>query len=247
MVPVIAYHSIDDSGSFISISSRQFESQMQYLAGKHYRSILLKDFVKSSINGKPLPEKCFVLVFDDGFKNNFEIAFPILRKYGFTATIFIVTQFVGSKASWIKDNSVPVYPLLDWAEIAAMKAYGIDFQPHSKTHPDLTNLETVKISEEIENSKKEIEERLDSRAELFCYPHGKFNSRIKDAVAAADFKGGMTSIIGWNDPGFDPFTIKRTPSRIFRKHSSLFRLCLSRTGCELILLMLWLKKRGMRK
>lgn len=246
MVPILAYHSVDNSGSFISISPGQFESQMQYLAGRQYRSLLLKDFIRHACAGKRPPARSFILVFDDGFKNNYEIAFPILRRYGFTATIFLVTQFVGSTSSWIKKYSAPVYPLLTWTEIETMQAYGIDFQLHSNTHPDLTHLATGEIAEEIERCKQQLEAKLNSQAELFCYPYGKFDSRVKKAVAAADLKGGMTTITGWNHFGFDPFTIKRTASRLFRKYPGLFRLCLSKTGCYILLLMLWLRKRGVR-
>jgi len=87
-VPILTYHSIDDSGSVISTSPDKFLSQMHYLRDKHFNVISLKNVVTNIRKKLPLPQRSIAITFDDGCKNVYNIAYPILRDYGFTATIF---------------------------------------------------------------------------------------------------------------------------------------------------------------
>ncbi len=233
-VPVLAYHSIDGSGSLVSISPAQFEWQMHYLLRKGFKSISLREYVQCNLLQKPAPYKSFVLTFDDGYKNNYEIAFPILKKLGFTATIFVVTGLIGKTSSSIKHENVPISPLLDWDEIIEMKKYGIDIQSHTKNHPDLTSLSMKGIKEEITGSKKEIEERLGNRVELFCYPYGRLDKRIVEVLKQSGFKGAVIPKLGMNPPPLKPFMIGRIGSHWCRRHPWLFGFYINRYSSPVI-------------
>ncbi len=91
-VPILTYHSIDDSGSIISTSPDKFRSQMRHLRDKHFNVISLKEVVTNIRKKSPLPRRSIAITFDDGFKNVYNIAYPILKNYGFTATVFLAAM-----------------------------------------------------------------------------------------------------------------------------------------------------------
>jgi peptidoglycan/xylan/chitin deacetylase (PgdA/CDA1 family) len=233
--PILGYHSIDDSGSSISIAPSQFEEQMGFLYKKEYKTITLRDYLDSIMMNQPTPRKSIVLTFDDGYKNNYDIAFPILRVFGFTATIFLVTGFMGKTDSWEKDKGIPDFPLLSWNEVLEMKKYGIDFQPHSHSHPLLTDLTGDEIKAELINSKKEIESRLNKKAEVFCYPHGKYDDEVIKILKDLGFKAAVTTRFGWNYKPIDFFKIERIVSRWFRKRPWAFRVYIKCSGSMILL------------
>ena len=96
-IPILAYHSIDDSNSNISISPEIFDRQMNYLKGSGLHVTSLAQLM-TVLYEREVPEKILVLTFDDGLKNFYEAAWPILNKYGFSATVFVPTDFIGEKS-----------------------------------------------------------------------------------------------------------------------------------------------------
>ena len=98
--PILTYHSIDDSGSLISVSPAAFGAQMEYLHSNGFRALSLRDYVTRLPLGRLPARGAFVITFDDGFRNVHEIALPILRRLGFAATVFVPTDHVGGSATW---------------------------------------------------------------------------------------------------------------------------------------------------
>jgi len=233
--PILNYHSIDNSGSPISVAPKEFEDQMNFLWKSGYTTITLREYVNSMMMNKPVPSRGIVLTFDDGYKNNYDVMFPILKSFGFTATIFVVTGLVGKTDSWKKDEGIPDLPLLSWGEVLEMKKYGIDFQPHSHSHPLLTNLTPGEIRAEITTSKREIESRINERAEVFSYPYGKYDAKVIKILKEVGFKAAVTSRFGWNDEPIDFFRIERIGSRWFRKHAWAFRMFIGCSGSLILL------------
>jgi len=233
--PILSYHSIDNSGSYISVAPNEFKEHMNFLYQRGYTTITLREYVNSLIMNESAPSKSIVLTFDDGYKNNYDIAFPILRGFGFTATIFLVTGFMGKMDSWEKDKGIPNSPLLSWNEVAEMKKYGFDFQPHSYSHPLLTNLTPDEIKAELINSKKEIESRLDEKAEVFCYPYGKLDDKVIKILKEVGFKAAVTARFGWNYEPIDFFRVERIGSRWFRKRPWAFRMYINCSGSSILL------------
>lgn len=190
-IPVLLYHSIDNSGSVISITPTEFKAHMKYLKNNGYQTLSLIKFVKYiSMSEKP-QTKSVIITFDDGFKNNISEAFPILRNYGFTATIFLVTNHIGGVFSWDGHASIPQLPLLSWEEIEKMSASGIDFGAHSCNHPFLTRIPRGEQKKEILNSRMIIEERLNKPVTFFCHPYGDTNYQTQQVVRECGYVGAF--------------------------------------------------------
>jgi peptidoglycan/xylan/chitin deacetylase (PgdA/CDA1 family) len=232
---ILSYHSIDNSGSSISVAPNEFEDQMNFLYKRGYTTIRLWEYVNSIMMENPVPPQGIVLTFDDGYKNNYEVMFPILKSFGFTATIFVVTGSMGKMDFWKKDRGIPDLPLLSWNEVKEMKKYGLDFQPHSHSHPLLTNLTEDEIKAELINSKREIETRLDEKAEVFCYPYGKDDDKVIGILKEVGFKAAVTSRFGWNYEPIDFFRLERIGSRWFRKRPWAFKMYLNCSGSSVLL------------
>lgn len=195
-LPIITYHSIDDCGSVISTTPAVFRRQVSALAGAGYQAITLREMVSSIEERSSLPEKPIVLTFDDGFRNFFTEAFPILEEFGYRATVFLVTDFCGRHNDWSGNPaSFPRSEILNWTEIRELGAEGIEFGSHTKTHPDLTRISSEALENEIVGSKKELDDNLGVETTSFAYPFGKTNGSVK-RLAAATFKSATSTVLG---------------------------------------------------
>ena len=188
-IPVLLYHSIDYSNSVISISPEEFKVQMEYLKYSGYKTISLPEYVQYLHSDKKISQKTVILTFDDGFKNNYSEAFPIFKKYGFRATIFLATDYIDNVCSWKMDNSIPKFALLSWSEIQDMSEYGIDFGSHSCSHPFLTRLKGRELRDELLNRKITIEEKLKKPVKFLCHPYGDTNELTQRAAKECGYIG----------------------------------------------------------
>jgi len=188
---VIVYHSFDESGSPISISPGIFRQHLTIIKKLGYETVTAARMVEASEGGPALPEKAVVLTFDDGLWNNYEVALPLLEEFGFTATIFLVTGYTGRPSTWERAPGIPVLPLLTWDKVKEMERLGIDFQPHSVSHPHLTRLSDKDLEDELLRSRRAIEEKLGKSAPLFCYPYGEFDARVMDHLKRQGFKAAF--------------------------------------------------------
>lgn len=245
--PIYAYHTIDDSGSFISTPPRVFNSQMRYLWEKGWKSLALEDFVDMRRHGNLIPSKTFVLTFDDGYKNNLDIAFPILKQYDFTATVFVVTDHIGGENNWINDPTIPRLPMLSWQDIRSLKDGGFDIQPHGRTHTPLDSIPADQVKAEVEGSRRRVQQETGCPANLFCYPHGKFNDMVISVLKTSAYKGAVTTVLGHHLSVDDYFKMKRIGSRFFRRVPGLFSLSTTCWGMTLLRFMANIKKKGMKR
>ena len=143
-IPVLNYHQVEEKdGNPLTLWPDQFEAQMAYLAEEGYTPITIDEMMDALENGAPLPEKPVIITFDDGYADNYEYAYPILKKYGFKATIFLIYDFT---------NTYPNY--LTWDQINEMKESGlIHFESHTMTHANLAELTSVdELRHEIADS-----------------------------------------------------------------------------------------------
>ena len=198
-VPILMYHSIRyEKGSFF-VSPENFVKQMEYIKKNGYEVISLDELVKSTRNKKPLKKNKVVITFDDGYKDNFQYVYSVLRRFGFPATIFLITDFIGKNPSF-----------LSWNEVILMSKDGISFGGHMKTHLYLGSMQDEKVAfEEISGSKKAIEEKIGMPADYFCYPSGGFCQRAKELVAQAGYKGACTTNRGFAKFNRDVYELKR--------------------------------------
>lgn len=200
---ILMYHSVDENNFLFNVYPKDFEKQMQYLNDNKYNVIKLADLAQKIINKQKIELKTVVLTFDDGYKNNYENALPVLKKYGFPATMFLATSYIG--------QNIPDYPLeiLNWQEIKEMKNLGlINFGFHSHTHPeDIKALNKENFLNEI-NQSKEILKDI-NLVMIFAYPRGKFTGEQINILKQNGFIVGLTVEQGKNNMDTNPFLLKR--------------------------------------
>lgn len=223
-IPILTYHSVDESGSVISTSPGLFRRQMEFFKNSGYRSLPLKEAVNTIASRGVFPERCFVITFDDGYENVFTGALPVLRDLGFSATVFLITDYCGKTNRWPGQNpAIPELPLADWEQIRAMKEKGFEFGAHTRTHPDLTKIPARDAEQEIVSSKLKIEEALGMPAITFAYPYGRLNPEIK-AIAARHFAGACSTRLAKATPDADPCDIPRVDTFYLSSETAFTRI-----------------------
>jgi peptidoglycan/xylan/chitin deacetylase (PgdA/CDA1 family) len=207
-IPILTYHSIDESGSVISTSPGMFRRQMTFLKENGFRTITLSEFVAIVESGL-FPPRHVVLTFDDGFQNFLTTAFPVLQDLALTATVFLVTDYCGRINNWAGNGQdIPREQLLSWSEVKGLAKYGIEFGAHTRTHADLTRLPATRIDEEMIGSQRSIQDALGSDVKCFAYPFGKFNRYVKER-AANTFRAVCTTKLGKAGPSCDLSSLDR--------------------------------------
>jgi peptidoglycan/xylan/chitin deacetylase (PgdA/CDA1 family) len=205
-VPIFMYHylSVPPAGADavrqdLSVSPDQFEAQLAYLRQEGYETISLDQLSHALSQQATLPPKPIIFTFDDGYRDQYEQAFPLLRKYGYTATFFIFTQP-------IDENNVDY---LSWDMVKEMHQAGMEFGSHSYRHPDLRGRDVDFLVYEIVGSKEAIEERIGEPVRFFCYPSGRYDDLTIKVVASANFWGAVTTQWGIEQSFNDRFELKR--------------------------------------
>ena len=192
-LPVLLYHrigqppAVDIWGNFVS--PRVFESHLRWLRGWGYCGLPLRAVADALAGGRRLPRRAVAITFDDGYMDTYQHAFPLLRRYGFGATVFLVSDAIGGDSSFDIQSGYDRAPMLGVDEIRTMAAGGIEFGSHTRTHPEtLVELDDALLLEELDGSKRAIEEMLGEPVDLFAYPHSKHDSRVESAVAGAGYR-----------------------------------------------------------
>ncbi len=208
-ISILTYHSIDDSGSVVSTSPSTFKEQMRYLNEAAFRVMPVEDVVAYLTSNAPLPERAVAIAFDDGYQSVFTEAYPVLKQYGFSATVFLITNYCGRHNDWPGNlSTLDRRPLLSWPEIQELRRNGIELGAHTRNHPDLTRLSRREIEEEIAHSKHEIEDRTGRSVATFAYPYGRHNSEVRDVVRE-HFEGACSANLGRVSSDCDPFLLRR--------------------------------------
>lgn len=140
-------------------------------------------------------ERVVILTFDDGYADNFEQAFPVLKRFGFVATVFLVTDFVNTTRlfPWdlgkVSSEIPPVsFQTLKWQQIREMAASGLEFGSHTCTHPELAGLPPDRFAEEITRSRHDLQEALKDEVVSFSYPRGNLNQEVLQTVERAGYR-----------------------------------------------------------
>lgn len=202
-VPVLNYHQVEEkNGNPLTLWPDQFETQMSYLADEGYTTITIDEMMDALENGTPLPDKPVIITFDDGYADNYEYAYPILKKYGFKATIFLIYDFT---------NAYPNY--LTWDQINEMKESGlIRFESHTMTHANLAELtSTDELRHEIADSHDLLSDKLGYDMHYIAYPGGRVNAEIEEITRAAGYRGGFTVHYGLSTPEEGRYQMDRIP------------------------------------
>lgn len=206
-VPILMYHYISDPppGSdryrwALSVTPANLDAQMSYLKQAGYHAITLYQLYDYLAQGQPLPEKPIVLTFDDGYVDAFTHAAPILQKYRFVGTFFIMTGPAdrGGAGGY-----------LTWDQIRAMTAAGMDIELHGGEHYDLRNRSDDFLANQIAGGKEAIEAHITRPVRWFAYPSGRYDAAVKRALASAGLWGAVTTVPGRTHVGPTLFDIPR--------------------------------------
>jgi peptidoglycan/xylan/chitin deacetylase (PgdA/CDA1 family) len=196
---------------------------LKFLYDNGFRPVSLSDAVESGFVTGSGPGKPVVLTFDDGFLDFYTGAFPLLRQYGYSATVFLPTAYIG-------DAAKPFHgaPCLTWSQVRELNGAGMHFGSHTVTHPQLTTLKAEGIREEVRRSKETIEEKLGTSVKSFAYPYAfpqadrPFKQKLLETLDEAGYENGVCTSIGTADSSSQRFFLPRLPvnscddSRLFK-------------------------------
>lgn len=197
-VPVLYYHSVRESAdNEVTIKPEKLRDQLKYIKDEGYETLTIKQLNDYILNNSPIPEKSILITFDDGYMDNYYSAFPILKEFNMTATIFCIASELDGSYYLSKDA------------IKEMSDYGIDIESHTVTHPHLNKLEYNKQLEELAESKKILENITGKEISSIAYPFGDFNDNSIKAAKEAGYVLGFTTKLGLSDRNDNPFALDR--------------------------------------
>ena len=218
-IPILMYHSIadeDESGSHAyyrtKTSPAVFAAQMKFLHDHGYKTCSVAQGIDHLRDEAAPADKLVVITFDDGYRDFYQQAFPSLNRYGFSATVFIPTAYIGETSISFKGKDC-----LTWAEVRELKEHGIVFGSHTVHHPQLHDLSVPKLQEEITHSKSTIEERLGCAVDSFAYPYAfpqadtEFKKILRDSLRGAGYQNGVCTIVGRANRSSEPLFLERLP------------------------------------
>lgn len=204
-IAVLAYHSIDNSQSILSVKPSIFRKQMEFLKQSDFQIISTHEILK---NNDSSTQK-IILTFDDGFENFYTEAFPILYELKIPATLFIVPNYVNKNNNWPTQPSwVNSQKLMTWNQIKEVANCGIEIGSHTLNHPFLSSLNQKELLEEITISKKKLEEYLGQSVESFAYPYGDYNDNAK-LIVAKEYSTAYTTNMGYIEVNSSPYEFER--------------------------------------
>jgi len=191
MKAILTYHSIDISGSVISVDPDRFRAHMDLLASRGTPVVPLERLVEESCVAGT------AITFDDAFQNFATDAWPILRSHGFPVTLFVVSGWVGRDNGWdAQDSRIPRLPLLGWDALSELAREGVAMGSHTRSHPRLTSVDDGCLLQELVTSRSDLGDRLGVVPETLAYPYGDVDARVTSAAAEAGYSVAVGTELG---------------------------------------------------
>ena len=218
VVPILCYHRFaNDCKSPLCMPAHIFEQQMKYLDENGYRVISFRQLIDFLEYRHALPKKAVIISIDDGYRSVYNVCYPILKKYGFNATLFIYTEFINTCK-----NS------LTWKQLAIMKADGFEIGAHTISHSDLTRQKEgedtqafmARIEKELRVSKQIIDKKLEQNTIFLAFPYGRYNQNVLGISRRLGYRAAVTVKRGSNPFFADPLTLRRT--QILKRNMKTF-------------------------
>lgn len=204
--PILMYHEVTDypeklkSTKMIdpeySLPTQRFEEQIAYLYAKGYQVLSMDDIVRPQTTNS----KTCAITFDDGYIGNFIYAYPILRKYGYSATLFVSTKYISLLEQW-----------MNWDQLRELDSHGFSIQSHTVTHPALEELEDKDIFYELSESKKMIESEIGKDVKYLSLPFGSYKRNVTRIAREVGYAGLLTSGPFSRNWALKPVLIGRIP------------------------------------
>jgi peptidoglycan/xylan/chitin deacetylase (PgdA/CDA1 family) len=196
-VPVLMYHEITQGPNALYVPPEELEGHLKWLQDHGYHGITLKQLYGHYTRGDKIPDHPIVLTFDDGYVSFYTNAMPLLKKYGFPGTLFVITGSVGKPG------------VVTWDQVRAALRQGMEIGAHTVNHPDLAISGHDSVVYEVTESKRVLEEEIGQTVSFFCYPAGRYNDSVVKAVKDAGYIGAVTTKFGLAEPDQNPLLWSR--------------------------------------
>lgn len=217
MRAILMYHSIDPSGSPISLDAEIFRSHVRWLAGGRVRVVPLAEIESGDEDADAV-----AITFDDGFVNFNDVAAPLLLEHGLPVTLFVVSDEAGRTNAWggRAQAGIPTLPLLDWPALARLAEAGVELGGHTRTHPPLAGLDPARVADEVGGGAERIASETGRRPVSFAYPYGSHDGAAVAAVAAV-FARACTTKLSILGPEERPHLLPRLDMYYYRRPGTL--------------------------
>jgi len=198
-VPILAYHKVCNrfEWSINAVSIRSFKNQIKYLFENRYHPISLEQYLFGDF-GCESKQRSVIITFDDADASIYHHAFPILTDYGFTATVFVISDYVGKLNSWDANLGGIYSRHLSWEQIIELSGVGWEIGSHTATHRDLLGLSPDELTIELQSSRAAIESKIARQIHFISYPFNRFDQRIISLAQQAGYSGGCALSVNKN-------------------------------------------------
>lgn len=198
-IPVLMYHSINyEKDNELMVPKETFREQMNYLKENGYTTLTLDELYDFFLNNKPVPEKSVVITFDDGYKDNYINAYPILKEFNFKAVVFVITNNMNNHNNFITSE-----------QAIELDNNGMEIQSHTVNHEKLYTLDYDSQLKTLKESKRFLENLLKKEISYIAYPYGVFNNTTIRATEDAGYKMAFTTAGTWSDKSDGLYTLDR--------------------------------------
>lgn len=198
-VSVLMYHMIgDEEGNDAVMRADLLRRQMAYLRDEGYHPITMQELSDYVIDGAPLPSKPVCITFDDGYKDNYTIVYPLMKEFGFPWTVFVITGHMGRPGS------------MSWEDLAEMADSGtVTIASHTVSHPTLTELTAEEVRREIQGAQQDLKQRLGIDNPWLAFPNGARNDLVDEAAREAGIRLAVITVPGRVHAGERPYELCR--------------------------------------
>ena len=212
-LPILTYHSVaPDGGSGgtqrFRVTPERFESHLRTLLDLGFHSVTLAEWRASLSGGRLLRGRPMLIVFDDGYADFEEHAWPLLQRYGLGATVFVVTDLVGKTSAWDRHLGFEA-PLMGWDSIRELERLGVQFGSHSATHPPFGGLSASDVESEAARSLARLNDELAEPVAGLAYPYGDSSPTVRHIVRGEGYDVGFTIRPEWATPYTDRYDLPR--------------------------------------
>ncbi|WP_167408553.1 polysaccharide deacetylase family protein [Bacillus subtilis] len=179
-LPILMYHSIS-SGNSLRVPKKEFEAHMKWIHDNGYQTLTSKEAYLMLTQDKKPSEKCVLITFDDGYTDNYQDAYPVLKKYGMKATIFMIGKSIGHKHHLTEE------------QMKEMAQHGISIESHTIDHLELNGLTPQQQQSEMADSKKLFDNMFHQQTTIISYPVGRYNEETLKAAEKTGYQMGVTT------------------------------------------------------
>lgn len=224
-VPILTYHHVNPRpGDMVTVTPEHFEAQMAFLAGAGYQTLFIGELLDWMAEKTILEQKAVVLTFDDGYLDNYRHAYPVLKKFGLKATIFLVTGWSGreretedrrrifshQECRQLQESGTAGRMALTWPEARQLEEEGlVRVESHTHEHTKELFADVAALRESLRLSQEALQRHLGKKSTCLCWPGGRYNAASLEAAREFGFTACCTTERGVNVPGGDPWRLKR--------------------------------------